>query len=149
MDTWDLLLQIVLLLLACFVAGSLMAMVRQSPLVGFLLAGMVVGGHGSLEVVKAESAIEGIAELGVAMLLFSLGLEFSWSRVLGLGKLNLLCGVLQVLLTMGALTAAGLALNLGLSTSLAISAMVSLSSTATVLGVLTDRALLDSPMGRN
>ncbi|MEN9554207.1 MAG: Glutathione-regulated potassium-efflux system protein KefC [Planctomycetota bacterium] len=149
MDTWDLLLQIVLLLLACFVAGSLMAMVRQSPLVGFLLAGMVVGGHGSLEVVKAESAIEGIAELGVAMLLFSLGLEFSWSRVLGLGKLNLLCGVLQVLLTMAALTAAGLALNLGLSTSLAISAMVSLSSTATVLGVLTDRALLDSPMGRN
>lgn len=149
MDTWDLLLQVVLLLLACFVAGSLMVMVHQSPLVGFLVAGMILGGPGSLAVVSADGAIEGIAELGVAMLLFSLGLEFSWTRVLGLGKLNLLCGVLQILLTMGVLTVAGLFWNLSLSASIAVSAMVSLSSTATVLGVLSDRSLMDSPMGRN
>jgi hypothetical protein len=91
MDTWDLLLQIILLLLACFAAGGLMAMLRHSPLVGFLLAGLIVGGPGSLAIVRAESAIEGLAELGVALLLFSLGLEFSWQRVLGLGFRTLIC----------------------------------------------------------
>lgn len=149
MDSWDLLLQVVLLLLACFLAGSLMAVLRQSPLVGFLIAGMIAGGPGSFRVVGAESAIEGIAELGVALLLFSLGLEFSWQRVMGLGRVNLLCGVLQVVLTIAALTAAGLGLGLSLSAAVAIGAMLSLSSTATVVGVLVDRSLLDSPLGRN
>jgi CPA2 family monovalent cation:H+ antiporter-2 len=149
MDSWDLLLQVVLLLLVCFIAGSLMAVLRQSPLVGFLLAGMVIGGPGSLQVVEAQSAIEGIAELGVAMLLFSLGLEFSWQRVLGLGVRNLLCGVLQVLLTTGALTLAGVCAGLSFAGSLAVGGMLSLSSTATVVGVLVDRSLMDSPQGRN
>ena len=149
MDSWDLLLQVVLLLLVCFIAGSLMASVRQSPLVGFLLAGMIAGGPGSLRVVEAESAIEGIAELGVAMLLFSLGLEFSWQRVLGLGVGNLACGVLQVLLTMAALMLGGVCAGLSISGGIAVGAMLSLSSTATVVGVLVDRSLLDSPIGRN
>jgi len=149
MDSWDLLLQVVLLLLVCFIAGSFLAVLRQSPLVGFLIAGMIAGGPGSFRVVGAESAIEGIAELGVALLLFSLGLEFSWQRVLGLGRANLLCGALQVILTIVALTAACLGLGLSLSASVAIGAMLSLSSTATVVGVLVDRSLLDAPMGRN
>ena len=149
MDSWDLLLQVVLLLLWCFLAGSLMAVLRQSPLVGFLIAGMIAGGPGSMQVVGAESAIEGIAELGVALLLFSLGLEFSWQRVMGLGRVNLLCGVLQVVLTIAAFTVVGMGLGLGVSVSVAIGAMLALSSTATVVGVLVDRSLLDSPMGRN
>ncbi|MGV2333828.1 MAG UNVERIFIED_CONTAM: cation:proton antiporter [Planctomycetaceae bacterium] len=149
MDSWDLLLQVVLLLLGCFLAGSLMAVLRQSPLVGFLIAGMIAGGPGSMQVVGAESAIEGIAELGVALLLFSLGLEFSWQRVMGLGRVNLLCGVLQVVLTIAAFTVVGMGLGLSVSVSVAIGAMLALSSTATVVGVLVDRSLLDSPMGRN
>ncbi|MFM7863989.1 MAG: cation:proton antiporter, partial [Planctomycetaceae bacterium] len=149
MDTWDLLLQIILLLLACFAAGGLMAMLRQSPLVGFLLAGLIVGGPGSLAIVRAESAIEGLAELGVALLLFSLGLEFSWQRVLGLGSRTLIAGVLQVLVTMAVLTLIGRSLGLSFAGSVACSAMLTLSSTATAVGVLADRSLLDSPMGRN
>ena len=78
MDSWNMLLQIILLLLACLLAGSLMSALKQSPLVGYLLAGMVMGGPGSFAIVKAEQQIESIAELGVALLLFSLGLEFSW-----------------------------------------------------------------------
>jgi CPA2 family monovalent cation:H+ antiporter-2 len=149
MDTWDLLLQIVLLLLACFAAGGVMAMLRQSPLVGFLLAGLILGGPGRFAIVRAESEIEGLAELGVALLLFSLGLEFSWQRVLGLGTKTLIAGVLQVLVTMAVFTLLGLSLGLGFAGSVACSAMITLSSTATAVGVLADRALLDSPMGRN
>ncbi|MBL8813898.1 MAG: cation:proton antiporter [Planctomycetaceae bacterium] len=148
METWNLLLQVILLLLACFAAGSVMALFRQSPLVGFLLAGMFMGGPGSLAIVKADTAIEGIAELGVALLLFSLGLEFSWSRVMALGRTTLLCGALQVILTMLAVTLCARFLGLGWNSAIAVSAMVSLSSTATVLGVFNDRAMLDSAIGR-
>ena len=149
MDSWNMLLQIILLLLACLLAGSLMSALKQSPLVGYLLAGMVMGGPGSLAIVKAEQQIESIAELGVALLLFSLGLEFSWKRVIGLGKSTLLCGVAQVVTTLilGALVC-GL-WGLPFTTSVAIGAMICLSSTAAVLRVLVDRGEMDSPSGRN
>jgi CPA2 family monovalent cation:H+ antiporter-2 len=149
MDSWNMLLQIILLLLACLLAGSLMSALKQSPLVGYLLAGMVMGGPGSFAIVKAEQQIESIAELGVALLLFSLGLEFSWKRVIGLGKSTLLCGVAQVVTTLilGALV--GRLWGLPFTTSVAIGAMICLSSTAAVLRVLVDRGEMDSPSGRN
>lgn len=139
MDSWNMLLQIILLLLACLLAGSLMSALKQSPLVGYLLAGMVMGGPGSFAIVKAEQQIESIAELGVALLLFSLGLEFSWKRVIGLGKSTLLCGVAQVVTTLvlGALVCR--LWGLPFTTSIAIGAMICLSSTAAVLRVLVDR----------
>lgn len=149
MESWDMLLQVILLLLACLVTGGVMARMKQSPLVGYLIAGMVIGGPGSLSLVKAESQIEAIAELGVALLLFSLGLEFSWQRVIGLGTRTLLCGVTQVVVTL--LIAAGFCLACGfpVASAVSIGAMVCLSSTATVLRVLVDRGEMDSHSGRN
>lgn len=126
-----------------------MSALKQSPLVGYLLAGMVMGGPGSFAIVKAEQQIESIAELGVALLLFSLGLEFSWKRVIGLGKSTLFCGVTQVVTTLilGALVCQ--LWGLPFTTSVAIGAMICLSSTAAVLRVLVDRGEMDSPSGRN
>ena len=86
MDSWSLLLEIVILLAVSLVFGGVLSRLGQSPLVGYLLAGMMLGGPGSLQVVQSEHDIEAIAELGVALLLFSLGLEFSWQRLKGLGR---------------------------------------------------------------
>ncbi len=149
MDSWNMLLQIILLLLACLLAGSLMAYLKQSPLVGYLLAGMVMGGPGSMALVTAEQQIESIAELGVALLLFSLGLEFSWKRVMGLGKSTLLCGVTQVVVTLFVVSICGLVFGMTTATSIAMGAMICLSSTAAVLRVLVDRGEMDSHSGRN
>jgi len=149
MDSWNMLLQIILLLLACLLAGSLMAYLKQSPLVGYLLAGMVMGGPGSMALVKAEQQIESIAELGVALLLFSLGLEFSWKRVIGLGKSTLLCGAAQVVVTLLLATMCCRLFGMTTATSIAIGAMICLSSTAAVLRVLVDRGEMDSHSGRN
>jgi len=149
MSSWDMLLQIIILLLACLLAGGVMAWLKQSPIVGYLLAGMVMGGPGSFAMVRAENQIEAIAELGVALLLFSLGLEFSWKRLMGLGKATLLCGVAQVVVTLCIAAAGCFQLGMSLSTSIAIGAMLSLSSTAAVLGVLVDRGEMDSVSGRN
>ena len=89
MDSWGLLLEIVILLAVSLVFGGVLSRLGQSPLVGYLLAGMMLGGPGSLQVVKSEHDIEAIAELGVALLLFSLGLEFSWRRLKSLGGVTL------------------------------------------------------------
>ena len=149
MDSWGLLLEIVILLAVSLVFGGVLSRLGQSPLVGYLLAGMMLGGPGSLEVVKSEHDIEAIAELGVALLLFSLGLEFSWRRLKSLGSITLTSGVIQVLVTGAIASAAGLLFGLGLVEAVAVGAMLSLSSTATVFRVLIDQGEIDSLHGRN
>jgi CPA2 family monovalent cation:H+ antiporter-2 len=149
LDFWRLLLDIVVLLGTSLVLGGIFARLGQSPLVGFLLAGMLMGGPGSLQLVRSESEIEVIAELGVSLLLFSIGLEFSWARVRSFGSRVLLSGVAQVTVTLAIAAAVALSLGLRLAEAVAIGAMLTLSSTAVVLRVLMDRAEIDSAHGRN
>lgn len=148
MESWDLVLDIVLLLLACLVAGAIASRLRQSPLVGYLVAGMFLGGPGSFRIIHGEEHIETIAELGVAMLLFGLGLEFSWRQLESLGRRILICGVIQVAAT--AVVAFGVAKQMGLSwiQAIVVGAMLSLSSTAAVLRMLIERKEIDSSYGR-
>lgn len=149
MDSWNLLAEIVVLLGACLVCGGICSRLKQSPLVGYLLAGMFLGGPGSLHVVQAEAHIESIAELGVALLLFSLGLEFSFGRLLGLGVRSLASGGIQVVVTGLVATSVGLLFRCGVVESIAVGMMVSLSSTAAVLRVLIERSEIESLHGRN
>ncbi len=149
MDSWSLLLEIVVLLAVSLVFGGVLSRLGQSPLVGYLLAGMMLGGPGSLHVVRAEHDIEAIAELGVALLLFSLGLEFSWQRLKGLGGATLASGAIQVAVTGAVASAVALLFRLGTVEAIGVGAMVSLSSTAAVFRVLIDRGEIDSLHGRN
>jgi CPA2 family monovalent cation:H+ antiporter-2 len=149
MELWTLLGDIVVLLSACLLLGGLFSRFGQSPLVGYLIAGMVLGGPGSIHAVGSEHEIEAIAELGVALLLFSLGLEFSLSRLKKLGSKPLIGGAIQVVLTILVAAAAALALGLTIKESVAFGAMISLSSTAVVLRMLMERSELEMPHGRN
>ena len=149
-DVWSLLLQIVILLGASLLVGGVFSALGQSPLVGYLIAGMLLGGPGSFEVVESDDrAIETIAELGVALLLFSIGLEFSLTRLRQLGQQALVGGTLQVVLTTLLGAGAGLLFGLGVGESIAVGAMLCLSSTAVVLRILTERAEVDASHGRN
>ncbi|MDH3227400.1 MAG: cation:proton antiporter [Thermoleophilia bacterium] len=149
MELWQLLMDVVVLLGACLLAGGIFSRLGQRPLVGFLLAGMLLGGPGSLHLIGSKQEIEIIAELGVALLLFGIGLEFSWRRVRSLGGRVLAGGAAQVLATLLLCAAAALALELvGPAEAVAVGAMVALSSTAVVLRVLVDRAEIDSAHGR-
>lgn len=149
MDSWNLLLEIVLLLGACLILGTVCSWLKQSPIVGYLTAGMILGGPGSLGLLHAQQDIEAIAELGVALLLFSLGLEFSWRRLIRLGSRTLLSGAIQVAVTVVLGTLVALLFGLGVKEAVAIGAMLSLSSTAVVLRVLIDRGDIDSLHARN
>lgn len=129
--------------------GGLFTLMGQSPIVGYLLAGVVLGGPGSLGLIKSEHEIETIAELGVSLLLFSLGLEFSWQRLKAFGSRVLISGVIQVITTMLVAAAAAVLAGVNTPTAVSLGAMVTVSSTACVLRVLGDRGELDSSHGRN
>ncbi|WP_145203201.1 cation:proton antiporter [Thalassoglobus polymorphus] len=149
MDLWPILRDIVVLLGACLLVGGLFSRFRQSPIMGYLLAGMLLGGPGSIQLVGSEQPIEAIAELGVALLLFSLGLEFSIERLKKLGAKPLLGGAAQVVLTILLAFAGASLIGLSVKPALAFGAMVSLSSTAVVLRILMERGEMEMPHGRN
>ena len=125
-----------------------MSGLKQSAILGYLLAGTLVGPN-ALDLMPNHQAVATIAELGVALLLFTIALEFSWSRLRRIGTIALGGGTLQLLLT-GTISAS-VCIMFGLrgSASVAIGAMIALSSTACVLRLLVSRAEIDSVYGRN
>jgi len=147
-DGWLALLDILVLLLVAMVLGALCERLRQSAILGYLLAGMLLGPN-ALNLMQNHVTVTTVAELGVALLLFTIGLEFSWRRLRSIGSIALGGGILQVVLT-GAM-AAGICIFLGLGepTAVAVGAAIALSSTAGVLRVLVSRAEIDSVFGRN
>jgi CPA2 family monovalent cation:H+ antiporter-2 len=148
-EFWTGLLDVLILVLGALVLGALFERLRLSAVVGYLLAGTLLGPN-ALDWLPNHEAVSSIAELGIALLLFTIGLEFSWRRLRRMGAIALGGGSLQVLLT-GAL-AAGVCRAVGLNwpSSLALGAIIALSSTAAVLRLLTSRAEMDSGVhGRN
>jgi CPA2 family monovalent cation:H+ antiporter-2 len=149
LDLWIILRDIVVLLGACLLVGGVFSRLGQSPILGYLIAGMVLGGPGSIHAVRSEHEIEAIAELGVALLLFSLGLEFSVKRLKQLGMKPLLGGAAQVVLTMFLAFVGAKLFGLHTREAIAFGAMVSLSSTAVVMRILSERGDVEMPHGRN
>ena len=140
---WQLLMEMVLLLAVAFLLGAVFQWFRQSAIIGYLLAGALVG-----PLLFNAEVVGQVAGLGVALLLFSIGLEFSFSRLKQLGGIALLGGTMQVGATL-ILFALAAVLFINLSAAVAVGAMAALSSTAVVLRVLVDRSAIDSVHGRN
>ena len=148
MNLWTALLDVLILLLAAMLLGSLCERLKQSALLGYLLAGTLLGPN-ALDWMPNHTAVATIAELGVTLLLFTIGLEFSWRRLRSIGPIALGGGTAQVLLTGGLTAGVCLALGLGGRPALAVGAMIALSSTASVLRLLVSRAEIDGVHGRN
>ncbi len=117
------------------------------PVVGLLMAGLLIGPK-ALSLVDDPHTIEVMAELGVALLLFTIGLEFSLDRLRRIGRLVAVGGTLQVGLTVGAAALAALALGSSLSAGVFWGYLGAVSSTAIVLRVLADRGEMNAPHGR-
>ena len=85
MDLWSSLLDVIILLLTALVLGAICERFRQSAILGYLLAGTLLGPH-ALDWISNEKEVEALAGLGVTLLLFTIGLEFSWGRLRRLGS---------------------------------------------------------------
>jgi len=143
----NLLGQLVILLAASVLIISLSNRAKIPSVVGFLITGVLIG-PGGFSLVKDTATIHVLAEIGVVMLLFMIGLEFTLTRLKRIQRNFWVGGGLQVLLTISAalvvLSLAGVALR----TALFYGFLVSLSSTAVVMKILSDRAETDAPQGR-
>ncbi len=115
--------------------------------VGFLVTGILVGPHG-FALVQAVHEVEILAEIGIVLLLFTIGIEFSFGRLLQIRKSVLLGGSLQVFLTFLATLFIARQFGQALGEAVFIGFLVALSSTAIVLKLIQERAEVDSPHGR-
>ncbi len=116
-------------------------------IVGFLLSGILAGPYG-LGLIDAVHEIEILAEVGVVLLLFTIGMEFSFEKLLRIKKSVLLGGSLQVVLTTILTFLIVRQFGLPLGQSVFIGFLVSLSSTAIVLKLIQQSAEVDSPHGQ-
>lgn len=115
-------------------------------MIGFMLSGIVIGPSG-LALIQDASQVEILAEIGVCLLLFTVGLEFSLRRIVEMRRTVFLGGGLQVVLTIVATTAMFAAFGRPLRQAIFIGFLVALSSTAIVLKTYVDRAEIDTPHG--
>ena len=128
---------------AAFLGGLLAQRLGQPMLVGYLLAGMLIGPY-TPGPVSDITTVQTLAEIGVALLLFSLGTEFSFGQLMQVGQAAILGGVLQILLTIGLGTALGTALGLALTPSIFLGAIIALSSSVVIIKVMMGRGEMDS-----
>lgn len=117
------------------------------PIVGFLVAGIVIGPSG-LGLVRDQAIVDATAEVGVILLLFTIGIEFSLDKLARIRRLIFGGGGLQVGLAIALLGGILLALGVDWKTSVYTGCLVALSSTAIVMKLLADRYEVDTPKGQ-
>jgi Kef-type K+ transport system membrane component KefB len=139
--------QIALVLAVCVAAGGLAVLLRQPLLVGLLVAGVLVG-PGVFGLVEATAEVELLGEIGIALLLFVVGLKLDPRLVRRLGPVVLVAGGIQVALTAGIGFGIARAFGIELVGALYLGAAMAFSSTVIVVKVLTDRRELEQLHGR-
>jgi len=137
-----------LIVLATATFGGILARRLRLPVIlGYLLGGIAVGPYG-FGLVKDPASIDALATIGVILLLFALGLEFSLKEVVRVGKIAILGGIAQILLTAAVGLGLGKLLGFTLLEAVFFGFLVALSSTIIVLKTLMERGELDSGHGR-
>ncbi|MFA4823578.1 MAG: cation:proton antiporter [Methanoregula sp.] len=120
---------------------------RLPSIVSFLIIGMLLGPFG-FGLITDQSAIETFGEIGIILLLFTIGLEFSFEKLLRSWRTVIIGGLLQVTTTIVAITLVTSYFKLPFNEALVFGFIVSLSSTAIVMKILQERGEVDTLQGR-
>ncbi len=121
--------------------------IKLPALPGFIVAGVLLGPN-ALGLVSDAHHVESLAEVGVILLLFTIGIEFSLSRLREMGRQVVVGGGSQVALTVVLASLLAVALRADWRVAVLLGFLVALSSTAIVLKGLTDKGEIDAPHGR-
>lgn len=141
------LIDLLILLTLALGSGLVFSRLRLSPIIGYLVSGVIAGPYG-LHLIKNITQVEVIAEFGVILLLFTIGLEFSISRLLRLKRLLLVGGLAQMLLSVAVFIGLGVLCGLQFKAAIPLAMALALSSTAIVLKLLSERGEIDTAHGR-
>jgi CPA2 family monovalent cation:H+ antiporter-2 len=143
----ELLFNLVASLTAALVGGWLAVRLGQSAILGYIVAGIAIG-PATPGFVGDLRAVEVLADIGIIFLMFAIGVQFSFSELVGVGRVALVGGLGQVALTLAVGYLLGSALGWGWLEALFFGAVLS-NSSSTVLGkVLDERGEADSEHGR-
>lgn len=121
-------------------------LIRMPSIVGYILAGILLGP--ATHIVELDHSLELISELGIALLLFLVGVELSLQKIKDLGSVALLLGGLQVLFTALGGFAVSMALGFSPTESIFLGATVTFSSTVVVIKLLDQKGVTDRLFGR-
>ena len=148
MTGFDPIVNIAIVLAAALVGGMIAHRLRQPVILGYLLVGVAVGPYG-FGIVGDVELIETLATIGVALLMFTVGLEISYSQLRQTGKVGIWGGITQIVATfILGLVASKLLFHLSLAEAAFFGLLISLSSTVVGLKMLMERGELDSMHGR-
>ncbi len=147
MHTPQLFNDLLIIILAALPVAYLCLRLKLPLLVGLMLTGIAIGPYG-LGFVKELEGIELLAEIGVMLLLFTIGLEFSIRKLKEMKSLVLIGGGLQVGITILVTAAISTSIGRGIAQSVFFGFLIAMSSTAIVLKSYVDRLEVDSPHGR-
>ena len=147
MEGLGLLVDLVIVLAAALVGGLLARVLRLPLVLGYIVGGIVVGPY-ALGWVGDVGQVETLATIGVVLLMFALGMQFSLKELRRLGRVAIVGGLVQILLTVGLGLLVGTVLHRPLVEAVLLGFVFALSSTMVVLKILMERGELESAHGR-
>jgi len=133
---------IILLVVVAFACGLLLQRLGQPLILGYILAGVILGPHTGGVTISNIQDIERLADIGVALLLFGIGIEFSLKDLQPVKKIALIGTPIQMLLCIGLGVGLGTSLGWHWNQSLWFGALISLSSTMVILKTLMNQGWL-------
>ncbi len=139
--------EVAILLVMAAAIGLLGILLRQPLIVSFIAVGLIAG-PSALDVVRSDAQIDLLSELGIAVLLFLVGIKLDVKLIRSLGAVSLLTGLGQVAFTSIFGYLIGLALGLGHVTSLYVAVALTFSSTIIIVKLLSDKREIDSLHGQ-
>ncbi|MDD1770297.1 MAG: cation:proton antiporter [Methanomassiliicoccales archaeon] len=133
----QLLIEIALIMLIAGVSSVLFTKARFPAVIGYLAAGMILGPNGLGSVLQFNmDTINALADLGIILMMFTIGLEFNLTRLRKIGSFAILAGGIEVLAMIGVGYTLGRVVGLDFVPSVFLGAIMSISSTAVILSVL-------------
>lgn len=147
MQNFTLIQDLIALLLTAFVGGFIMQKLRLPTLLGYLLGGLLLGTLAP-DILINEKDLTLIGEIGIALLLFTVGVELSFEKLRKAGRVAVIGSLLQIVL-LGLMSMLLLPALFGISSqmSLFLGVVFSLSSTVVVAKILSDNGQIDTPHG--
>ena len=147
MENIDLLLDLALTLAAALLGGFIAQRLRQPVILGYLVAGIAVGPYTPGLVTNVER-VQTVANFGVALLMFALGVEFSLDALQRVRRVAVQGGIIQTLLAIVLGTLLGLALGYSLTSSIYLGGIIAIASSILMLKLLSARDEMESIQGR-
>ena len=147
MDEFSLILDMAVVLGAALAGGMAARFLKQSAIIGYLLAGVVIGPH-ALGLIQESDEIRVLATIGVVLLLFTLGVKLSLREMIRVRRVAIGGGIFQLLATTGLGIGVASLLGWSLQEAVILGFLIAISSTMVVIGMLTQRGELETVHGR-